>query len=107
MRILIVILFFFVNAAAIAQQKNADRTSQAVKDEEIIRSDSNLVSVPVSFADRDGKFVGNLTAADFLLFDNERKIEYFESSEQPFSVLRSEPLGAKSAEQAGGKPLFY
>ena len=89
MRVLAAVVVFLLVYSASAQQQSAEKTNPPADTEDVIRVDSNLVSVPVSVADRDGKFVANLKASDFQLFDNkrERRIEYFESSEQPFSVL--------------------
>jgi VWFA-related protein len=90
MRILAgIIVLFLVQLASAQHQQGTEKPNSSADAEDVIRVDSNLVSVPVSVADRNGKFVANLGAADFQLFDNERerKIEYFESSEQPFSVL--------------------
>jgi len=89
MRVLAAIIVLLLVQSGAAQQQSAEKTKPHADAEEVIRVDSNLVSVPISVADRDGKFVANLKASDFQLFDNERerRIEYFESSEQPFSVL--------------------
>ena len=45
--------------------------------------------MPVSVVDRDGRFVSGLTQRDFRVFENgvEQKIEYFQSVEQPFTVV--------------------
>ena len=54
-----------------------------------IRVETNLVTMPVSVLDRDGRFVSGLTQRDFEIFENgaKQKIEYFQSVEQPFTVV--------------------
>ncbi|QYO66898.1 VWA domain-containing protein [Leptolyngbya sp. 7M] len=57
-------------------------------DDEVIRIETNLVTMPVSVLDRDGRFISGLTERDFQIFENgkQQKIEYFQSTEQPFTV---------------------
>lgn len=57
--------------------------------DEEIRVETNLVTMPVSVLDRDGRFVSGLTQRDFEIFENgeKQKIEYFQSVEQPFTVV--------------------
>lgn len=58
-------------------------------DDEVIKVETNLVTMPVSVLDRDGRFVSGLQAKDFKIFENgvEEKIDYFQSVEQPFTVV--------------------
>jgi VWFA-related protein len=60
----------------------------ADSDEEI-KVETNLVTMPVSVLDRDGRFVSGLTQRDFEIFENgaKQKIEWFQSVEQPFTVV--------------------
>lgn len=57
--------------------------------DEEIRVETNLVTMPVSVLDRDGRFVSGLTQRDFEIFENgaKQKIEWFQSVEQPFTVV--------------------
>lgn len=61
----------------------------AVGDDEIIRVETNLVTMPVSVLDRDGRFISGLQQNDFKIFENgvEQKLDYFQSVEQPFTVI--------------------
>jgi VWFA-related protein len=61
----------------------------AVADDEIIKVETNLVTMPVSVLDRDGRFVSGLQQRDFKVFENgvEQKVEYFQSVEKPFTVV--------------------
>ncbi len=58
-------------------------------DNEVIKVETNLVTMPVSVLDRDGRFISGLTQRDFQIFENgvQQKVEYFQSVEQPFTVI--------------------
>lgn len=60
-----------------------------VADDEIIKVETNLVTMPVSVLDRDGRFVSGLQQRDFQVFENgvSQKVEYFQSVEKPFTVI--------------------
>lgn len=64
-------------------------TETPAEDDEIIRVETNLVSIPVSVLDRDGRFISGLQKQDFRIFENgvEQKVESFASVEQPFTVI--------------------
>ena len=66
----------------------SNQTITGDKDEEI-RVETNLVTMPVSVLDRDGRFVSGLFQRDFEIYENgaKQKIEYFQSVEQPFTVV--------------------
>jgi VWFA-related protein len=57
--------------------------------DEVIKVETNLVTMPVSVLDREGRFVSGLTQKDFRIFENgiEQKVDYFQSVEQPFTVI--------------------
>jgi VWFA-related protein len=59
------------------------------EDGEIIKVETNLVTLPVSVLDRDGRFISSLEQRDFQIFDNgvQQKVEYFQSVESPFTVI--------------------
>lgn len=56
---------------------------------EVIKVETNLVTMPVSVLDRDGRFISGLRQQDFKIFENgvEQKVDYFQSVEQPFTVI--------------------
>lgn len=58
-------------------------------DDEVIRVETNIVTMPVSVLDRDGRFISGLQQQDFKIFENgtEQKVDYFQSVEQPFTVV--------------------
>ncbi len=59
-----------------------------VSEGDVVRIDTNLVTVPVSVLDRDGRYISDLRREQFKAFENgvEQKIAYFESTEKPFTV---------------------
>jgi VWFA-related protein len=65
------------------------KTPPANPEDEVYKVDTNLVTMPVSVLDRDGRFISGLQQRDFKIFDNgvEQKVEYFQSVEQPFTVV--------------------
>jgi len=58
-------------------------------DDEVIKIETNLVTMPVSVLDRDGRFISGLQQKDFKIFENgvEQKLDYFQNVEQPFTVV--------------------
>ena len=60
-----------------------------VEDDEVIQIETNLVTLPVSVLDRDGRFVAGLRQQDFQIFENgvQQKIDIFQSIEKPFTVV--------------------
>ena len=70
------------------QTTNTEETP-VEEDNEIIKIETNLVTMPVSVLDRDGRFISGLQQKDFQIFENgiQQKIEYFQSVEQPFTVI--------------------
>lgn len=61
----------------------------AYAQDDVIRVDTNLVTVPVTVLDRNGRYISNLKKEDFQIFENgiEQEIDLFESVEQPITVL--------------------
>jgi len=61
---------------------------EEVSEGDVVRIDTNLVTVPVSVLDRDGRFISDLKREEFKVFENgvEQKLAYFESTEKPFTV---------------------
>ncbi|MDM7921530.1 MAG: VWA domain-containing protein, partial [Pyrinomonadaceae bacterium] len=64
--------------------------SQGIEEEEeVVKVETNLVTMPVSVLDRDGRFVSGLRQQDFTIFENgvAHQVEFFQSVEQPFTVV--------------------
>ena len=57
--------------------------------DEIIKVETNFVTLPVTVLDRDGRFVSGLQQREFKIFENgvEQQVEYFASVEKPFTVV--------------------
>jgi len=75
-----------------AQQRPAQQSSAEVAEEvgedEVVRVNAALVTVPVSVLDRDGRFIGGLRQEDFRVLEDgvEQRVAYFAPVEQPFTV---------------------
>ena len=56
---------------------------------DVIRVDTNLVTIPVSVMDRDGRYIPNLRKEDFRLWEDgvEQDVAFFSSVDKPFSVV--------------------
>jgi VWFA-related protein len=61
---------------------------EEVGEGDVVRIDTNLVTVPVSVLDRDGRYISDIRREQFNVFENgaEQKIAYFEATEKPFTV---------------------
>jgi VWFA-related protein len=64
-------------------------TPPVSEEDEIVRVETNLVTMPVSVIDREGRFISGLQQNDFRIYENgvEQKVGYFQSVEQPFTVI--------------------
>jgi VWFA-related protein len=60
----------------------------AAAQDEVIKVDTTLVSVPVVVSDRQGRYVRDLKATDFTVFKDgvQQKIEFFASTDEPINV---------------------
>ena len=59
------------------------------EEDDVVSVETNLVTTPVSVLDRNGRFIAGLGKKDFKIFENgvPQAITYFQSSEQPFTVV--------------------
>lgn len=64
-------------------------SADSVDGDDVIRVETNLVTIPVSVLDRDGRFLSGLRQSDFQIFEDgvQQKIEYLAPVEQPFTVI--------------------
>ncbi|MEO6391846.1 MAG: VWA domain-containing protein [Pyrinomonadaceae bacterium] len=71
-----------------ATQSTAPNDPQEVDEDEVIKVDTALVSLPVSVTDRDGKYIPNLKQRDFKIYEDgvEQDVAYFAPTEKPFTV---------------------
>jgi Ca-activated chloride channel family protein len=60
----------------------------AAAQDEVIKVDTRLVSVPVVVSDRNGRYIPNLTQKDFTVFQDGRQVpvEFFAAIEEPITV---------------------
>jgi VWFA-related protein len=65
-----------------------DTTDQAPDSGDVIKVETDLVTIPVRILDRKGRFVGGLAKENFKVFEDgvEQEIAYFSNEEQPFTV---------------------
>jgi VWFA-related protein len=73
-----------------ASQTTSTGAETAISEEdEVIRVETNLVTIPVSVLDRNGRFISGLKQSDFQISEDgvPQKIEYFAPVEQPFTVV--------------------
>jgi hypothetical protein len=58
-------------------------------DGDVVKIETNLITIPVSVYDRNGLYISNLRQTDFKIFENgeEQEIAYFGTSEKPFTVI--------------------
>jgi Ca-activated chloride channel homolog len=70
-----------------APQSSAE-VAEEVDEDEVVRVNASLVTVPVSVLDRDGRFIPGLRQEDFRVLEDgvEQRIAYFAPVEQPFTV---------------------
>lgn len=67
----------------------ADSLDEQVSDSgEVIKIETDLVTIPVRILDRKGRFIGGLAKENFKVFEDgvEQEIAYFSNEKQPFTV---------------------
>lgn len=57
-------------------------------DDEVLKIDTDIVSIPVKVSDRKGRFIAGLTRENFRVFEDNapQEIAYFSNERQPFTV---------------------
>jgi len=67
----------------------ANTGPQDVDENDVIRVDTTLVTIPVSVMDRQGRYIPNLRKEDFRLWEDgvEQNIGFFQSVDKPFTVV--------------------
>lgn len=68
--------------------QNSAANEQKTGDDDVLKVETALVTIPVSVLDAKGRFVASLTKQDFKVFEDgkEQEIEYFAAAEQPITV---------------------
>jgi len=72
---------------AAKENKTAEVLSDS--DDEPVKVETNLITIPVSVFDRNGLYIPNLSKENFTIFEDgkEQPIEYFATTENPFTVV--------------------
>lgn len=72
-----------------APAADAGKPAAGADESDVIRVETNLVTIPVSVSDREGFYVPSLREGNFKIFENgvEQKIEYFGTTDKPFTVV--------------------
>jgi Ca-activated chloride channel family protein len=75
------------STAVIQNEKLA--TPITVGDEDTVKVETSLVTIPVSVFDRNGLYIRGLKQEDFTIFENgkEQQIAYFGTEDKPFTVV--------------------
>src|ERR1044072_5054509 len=62
--------------------------AEEVDEDDVIRVDTTLVTIPVNVTDRNGHYVGNLRQQDFRIYEDgvEQQIAYFASVDTAFNI---------------------
>jgi VWFA-related protein len=60
-----------------------------VTDDEVVKVETNLVTIPVSVFDRNGLYITGLEKENFKIFENgkEQEVAYFGTTDKPFTVV--------------------
>ncbi len=72
------------------KQPNAAQTNDdVVQDDEVLKVETELVTIPVTVFDRDGRFITDLQQKDFQILENGKpqEVAYLQKVEQPFTVV--------------------
>ena len=72
----------------IATPQPVEATVASADDDEVIKVNTQLVSIPVRVMDKKGRFIGGLLKENFKVFENgaEQEIALFSNEHQPFTV---------------------
>ncbi len=71
------------------QPTTSPTSTDANEENDVIKVDTSLVTIPVSVNDRNGFYIPNLRQQDFKIFEDgvEQEITYFGTSDKPFTVV--------------------
>lgn len=83
------LLSLWLIASPNLRAQESQGSHQPAQDEEVIRVETNLVSIPVTVRDRKGRFITDLRQEDFQIFENgaRQAIAHFAPIDQIFSVV--------------------
>ncbi|HEX7296124.1 MAG TPA: VWA domain-containing protein, partial [Pyrinomonadaceae bacterium] len=95
LRLVVVLMLLTVTASAqnplqeTQKPVASDPGKQKVADDEVVRVETNLVTIPAIVMDQGGKYVTNLVKEDFQVLEEgvEQEIAFFAPVERPFTIL--------------------
>jgi Uncharacterized protein containing a von Willebrand factor type A (vWA) domain len=78
-----------VESAPTAQTTVSNTSPSAESDSDVVKVETDLVTIPVSVFDRNGLYIPGLLAKDFKIFEDgkEQQIAYFGTADKPFTVV--------------------
>ena len=81
-------LMIIISSVSAQEQKPSNTVKQEESEDEVVRVDTTLVSIPVRVKNRNGGYIPNLRGEDFHIFEDgvEQEIEVFETTDKPFTV---------------------
>ena len=76
------------NERKVEQTRTTSGGPQEVGEDEVVRVNTTLVTIPVSVMDRDGKYVPSIAQDEFRIYEDgiEQQLTYFATVEKPFTV---------------------
>ena len=76
---------------------------EEVDENDVVRVNTTLVTIPVSVMDRQGRYIPNLHKEDFRLWEDgvEQTIGFFQSVDKPFSVVLMIDTSGSTRERLG------
>jgi Ca-activated chloride channel family protein len=71
-----------------SQTPSQDDDQEEVGENDVVRVNTTLVTIPVSVMDRNGRFIPDLTQQEFRIYEDgvEHEVAYFASVEKPFTL---------------------
>lgn len=71
------------------QPNAAQKSDDVVEDDEVLKVETELVTIPVTVFDRDGRFITDLQQKDFQILEDGKlqEVAYLQKVEQPFTVV--------------------
>lgn len=71
----------------------------AAGDDEVLKIETNLISIPVSVYNRNGNYISGLTKENFKIFEDgkEEEVAYLNKAEKPFTVILLIDVSASTA----------
>lgn len=68
---------------------NSTKGGENTDDDEVLKVETNLITIPVSVYDRNGIYIPGLRQSDFKIFEDgkEQEVAYFGTADKPFTVV--------------------